>query len=184
MNINTLSDLCIDYLMKKQFHLFIIRTCNGCVNEWNWSAETLYLHLSAKDPVSLVGLYWIHEDWEDNHRIIKKSLPDESGYILDRYILYHGTKDQCIIDYGNTWGYAEKKLVQWGYMVSQVEDSAGISDDYPYIAEKEDKRYLAGDPLQLLGLVALIQEYGEQWRDAQVHRSFTVKPFSEDCFNE
>ena len=136
MNINTLSDLCIDYLTKKQFHLFIIRTCNGCVNEWNWSAETLYLHLSAKDPVSLVGLYWIHEDWEDNHRIIKKSLPDESGYILDRYILYHGTKDQCIIDYGNTWGYAEKKLVQWGYMVSQVEDSAGISDDYPYIAEK------------------------------------------------
>lgn len=51
MNINTLSDLCIDYLTKKQFHLFIIRTCNGCVNKWNWSAETLNLHLSAKDPI-------------------------------------------------------------------------------------------------------------------------------------
>lgn len=180
----TLSDLCIDYLTKKQLDLFLIRTYERGSNEWNWTAETLHLHLSAKDPVSLVGLYMIQEDWEENHRIRKESLPDESGYISDRYLLYHETKEKYIIDYGNTWRYAEKKLIQWGYEVVQVEDSVGFSDDYPYIAEKEDNRYLARDPLQLLGFVTLIQAYGERWRDAQVHRIFTVKPFSEDCFNE
>ena len=80
-----------------------------------------------------------------------------------------------IIDYPNTYRYAVYKLFQWGYEVSAVDDDAGFFDHAAvWIAEKDGKRYAAKDPLRLLGLVAMIQEYGEDWEHSGVARSFTL----------
>lgn len=45
-----------------------------------------------------------------------------------------------------------------------------------FIAEKDEKSYSATDPLRLLGLVAMIREYGENWARSDVSRSFSVEP--------
>lgn len=157
----TISDICIDYLVKKNFKLFIERTNDGCVNEWDWIAERTDLHLYATDPVRLIALYMIRENW------INKSKTDQ-GYVA------------CIVDYGNTCNYAVDKLVQWGYMVSIVDDSVEFSENCNlYIAEKNRKKYSATDPLRLLGLVAMVQEYGEKWAYSDVVRSFFIQPVKE-----
>lgn len=41
----TISDICIDCLVKNKFNLFIERTSGGSVNEWDWIAEWTDLHL-------------------------------------------------------------------------------------------------------------------------------------------
>ena len=80
-----------------------------------------------------------------------------------------------IIDYPNTYRYAVYKLDQWGYGVSVVDHDADFFDHAAvWIAEKDGKRYAAKDPLSLLGLVAMIQEYGEDWEHSGVARSFSL----------
>lgn len=82
-----------------------------------------------------------------------------------------------IIDYGNTHSYVAYKLVQWGYEVSVVDDDADFFEYHSvWIAEKDGKRYAAKEPLSLLGLVAMVQEYGENWEHSDVARVFSVQP--------
>lgn len=65
-----LSDICIDYLKKKNFELFI--TCDGNEREHiEWIAEREDLGLFASDPVRLAALYLIHDDW-----ISKREIPE------------------------------------------------------------------------------------------------------------
>lgn len=159
----TISDICIDYLVKNKFNLFIERTSDGSVNEWDWIAERTDLHLYATDPVRLIALYMIREDWLNQNKRHNQNKIAE-----------------CIIDYGNTINYAVHKLLQWGYVVSIVDDSVEFSENCNlYIAEKNKKKYSATDPLRLLGLVAMIQEYGEDWAYSDVARSFLIQPAKE-----
>ena len=276
----TISDICIDYLVKNSFKLYIERTSKGCVNEWDWIAERTDLHLCATDPVRLTALYMIHKDWTNKRKRCKTEETDgdyvsvfvgicESQELLDGYLnqdcsvfgkdfhilydekclmaiinpkksnnvekifeniaiweldllkqdyqdnldkpyntaiviknmKYEGEIDEIlndkfgyfkflgayprkeaeyIMDYGNTYDYAVDKLVQWGYMVSIVDDSVEFSENCNlYIAEKNKKIYSATDPLRLLGLVAVVQEYGEDWAYSDVVRSFTIQPETE-----
>lgn len=88
-----------------------------------------------------------------------------------------GTIRHTIADCGNTYCYAAYKLVQWGYAVSVVNDSADFFDYHDvWIAEKDKKRYAAKEPLSLLGLVAMVQEYGEDWEHSDVAHVFYVQP--------
>lgn len=66
----TLLDVCIDYLTKNNFDLFI--TCDGDERERiEWIAEREDLGLYASDPVRLVALYLIHDDWISNVEVPK-----------------------------------------------------------------------------------------------------------------
>lgn len=276
----TISDICIDYLVKNSFNLFIERTNGESVNEWYWIAERTDLHLYATNPVRLIALYMIHKDWINKRKRCKTEEADgdyvsvfvgicESQELLDDYLnqecsdfgtdfhilydkkclmaiinpqksndvekifenmairemdllkqdyqdnldklyntaiviknmKYEGKTDEIlndkfgyfkflgayptkkaeeIVDYGNTYKYAVDKLVQWGYMVSIVDDSVDFSENCNlYIAEKNKKIYSATDPLRLLGLVSMIQEYGEDWAYSDVVKSFTIQPAAE-----
>ena len=65
-----LSDVCIDYLMKQDFKLYI--TCDGSREDRvDWIAERDDLSLSASDPVRLAALYLIHDDWISNIEVPK-----------------------------------------------------------------------------------------------------------------
>lgn len=88
-----------------------------------------------------------------------------------------------ITDAGNTYRYAVYKLVQWGYMVSKVWDSTDFGGVCEWFAEKNGKTYSAKDPLRLLGLVTIIQEYGENWRYSDVTQSFLIKPIPGELDN-
>jgi len=281
----TISDICIDYLAKNHFKLFIERTYDDSENEWDWFAKRADWHLCATDPIRLVGLYIIREDWlerthyksvESNQEYVSvfagicksQELLDEymkkdyelldgnhscSAFEADFQILYdedcltaminsqksddverifenvevfktellkqdyRGSLDKSynvaiviknlkykgereevsnekfgyfkylgvypqinaeyIADGGNTWPPAVDKLVQWGYTVSIADDSVEFSEySNIHIAEKNEDKYLATDPLRLLGFVAMIQEYGEWWERSDVVKSFSVNP--------
>lgn len=282
----TISDICIDYLTKNSFNLFIERTSDGSENEWDWIAKKTDLHLHATDPVRLVALCMLGEDWinkrkhykneETNQRFVSvfvgicksQQLLDEyikqdyellsdnhnqSAFGADFNILYDdeclvtninahksnnveeifadlaffetdllkqdyqnnldktynvaiviknlkykgkrkeilndkfgyfkylGTYPQIIVQYiadaGNTYQYAVDKLIQWGYSISVGDDSVEFSEYCDMqIAEKNKKIYLATDPLRLLGFVAMIEAYGEDWAWSDVVRSFSVQP--------
>lgn len=162
----TISDICIDYLVKNNFKLFIERTGDGSVNEWDWIAKRADLHLYATDPIRLIALYMIREDWINEKKNCKSVESKIAEYIADA---------------GNTYRYAVDKLVQWGYAVSFGDDSAEFSEYCNiWIAEKNKGKYLATDPLRLLGFVAMIQEYGENWPRSDVVRSFSVQPAKEE----
>lgn len=60
----TLTDICINYLVKNNFQLSM--EPNNEMFEWEWKAECTDLTLYATDPVGLVGLYMIRDDWVSN----------------------------------------------------------------------------------------------------------------------
>lgn len=88
-----------------------------------------------------------------------------------------------IAEAGNTDRYAVYKLIQWGYMVFKVQDSADFGDSWEWLAQKDGKTYSAKNPLRLLGLVTIIQEYGEDWRYSDVPQSFSIKPIPGELDN-
>ncbi|GFI23509.1 hypothetical protein IMSAGC011_02298 [Lachnospiraceae bacterium] len=88
-----------------------------------------------------------------------------------------------IAEAGNTDKYAVYKLIQWGYMVSKVQDSVDFGDSWEWLAQKDGKTYSAKNPLRLLGLVTIIQEYGENWRYSDVPQSFSIKPIPGELDN-
>lgn len=285
----TLLDICIDYLVKNNFSLYIERTNDRSVNEWEWIAKRTDLHLYATDPIRLIALYMIQEDWINDSKYYKNGeIKDDyisvfvgicaSQELLDNYIYqeyellngnhicsafgadfhisydkeclmatlntkkssdveeifantavietnllkqdyphnldksynvaiviknvkhegkreeilnnkfgrfrflgaYRTQKTECIADAGNTCKYAVNKLNQWGYTVSETDDSVEFSGNCNiYIAEKNKKVYSATDPLRLLGFIAMIREYGEHWENCNVVRSFSIKPAKE-----
>lgn len=63
----------------------------------------------------------------------------------------------------NTFSPALQVLVGLGYTV-KVENEDENTSHNTWIAEKDGERYFAYDPLSLLGLQALGQARGEQWR--------------------
>ena len=285
----TITDICIDYLVKNNFRLFIECAGDGSVNEWDWVAKRTDLHLYATDPVRLIALYMIQEDWintrkqyqngetkedyvsvfvgicksqellddylyqeyelsEGNHicsafgadfhisydkeclmatlnsqksndvkeifanvavfetDLLKHDYQDNldkpyNAAIVIKNLKYEGKREEVlngefgrfrflgayrtktteyIADGGNTYNYAVDQLVQWGYTVSVTDDSVEFSDYCNiFTAEKNKKIYAATDPLRLLGLVAMIQEYGEDWYYSDVVRSFSIRPAKE-----
>ena len=150
----TLTDICIDYLVKNNFQLSI--EPNNEWSEWNWQAEREDLILYATDPIRLVALYMIRDDWVSDREVDKDYIP-------------------VIADDGNTYRYAVCKLVQWGYTVSRVEDSADFGV-YEWLAEKDGKTYSAEAPLGLLGFVTIMRAYGEDWTCSDVAKSFSINP--------
>jgi len=288
----TISDICIDYLIKNNFDLFIERTSDGSVYEWDWIAKRTDLHICATDPVRLVALYMIREDWINDRKYYKNGAANQnyvsvfvgickSQELLDEYIKqdydllngngicsafqadfqilydedcltaiinfqksndveeifaniavfetdllkqdyqdnldksynvaiviknlkYEGERKEIlndkfgcfkylgaypqitaayIADAGNTYNYAVDKLVQWGYTVSIGDDSVEFSGYCNLqIAEKNGEKYLATDPLRLLGFVAMIQEYGEKWSWGDVVKSFSVQPAKKEFY--
>jgi hypothetical protein len=61
---------------------------------------------------------------------------------------------------GNTMVPAYLTLLQKGYMIRQTR----IGDDEHWVAEKDDWRFGAEDPLSLLGIVAIHEVRGEAWK--------------------
>lgn len=56
---------------------------------------------------------------------------------------------------------------------------ADFMDEFMWIAENDEKKFSAVDPLRLLGLVTIIREYGESWDSVEVANTFLIKPIIE-----
>lgn len=288
----TLSDICIDYFVKNNFRLYIERAGDRSVNEWEWIAKRTDLHLYATDPIRLIALYMIQEDWINDEKYYKNGEIKEDyisafvgncqsqelleNYMYQEYELLNGSRicsafgfdfhisydkeclmatlnaqqsndvreifadiaviepslleqdyphnldksynvaiaikkmkyegkreeivndkfgrfrflgtyrtrpAECIADAGNTCKYAVSKLKQWGYTVSETDDSVEFSGECNIcIAKKDKKVYSATDPLRLLGFIAMIREYGEDWESCNVARAFSIKPVKEQFY--
>lgn len=99
------------------------------------------------------------------------------GGVDEQNSIDYGEKTTTVIvDAANTYKYAIYKLVQWGYTVSYVQDSADCNDLYEWLAEKDEKTYSAKNPLRLLGFITIVQEYGENWRHSDAAQCFSIKP--------
>ena len=70
----TLSNISIDYLIKKNFKIHIEYN----EYEFEWMAIRDDLHLYASDPVHLIALYIIQEDWAE-----KKPVPNYYKDLID-----------------------------------------------------------------------------------------------------
>lgn len=68
-----------------------------------------------------------------------------------------------ISDIQNTYDYALKKILEWGYDVFMVDESECLCDGVYYCAKKDNKVYLETTPTRLLGLLTIIEKYGEYW---------------------
>lgn len=65
----TLTDICIDFLVKNHFRLSMESASDGCPQQWDWAAKRADLYLYAIDPVELVALYMISDDWISDVKI-------------------------------------------------------------------------------------------------------------------
>ena len=78
--------------------------------------------------------------------------------------------------------YAISKLVDWGYHISVInenrDDSNGdfyFKNHFKWKAEKDGKTFTALDPLRLLGIVTIVQEYGDAWDRIDMPNFFSIK---------
>jgi hypothetical protein len=76
-----------------------------------------------------------------------------------------------LADAANTLVPAYLALLQRGFSVSRESGSSDDSEAW-WIAEDADRRFVAADPLALLGLVALYETRGSEWQasDEQIDR--------------
>lgn len=106
---------------------------------------------------------------------VKEITNEKFGY-FKFFGVYPLKRAEVIIDYGNTYRNAIYKLIQWGYKVSRVQESADFNAGMEWLAQKDQKIYTAENPLRLLGLITIIREYGENWEHSDVARTFSIKP--------
>jgi len=78
--------------------------------------------------------------------------------------------------------YAINKLVEWGYNISvanenrdDLKDDFYLKNHFIWKAEKDEKTFTALDPLRLLGIVTIVQEYGDAWDHIDVPNTFSIK---------
>lgn len=69
-----------------------------------------------------------------------------------------------LTDAGNTQNYALKKIYELGYTVSAVTESECLDDHMYYYAKKNGETYLETSPMRLLGLLTIIEKYGQDWK--------------------
>ena len=69
-----------------------------------------------------------------------------------------------LTDAGNTYNYALQKIYEWGYIVSVVTETESLDDHTYYYAKKNGKTYLETSPVRLLGLLTIIEKYGQNWK--------------------
>ena len=92
-----------------------------------------------------------------------------------------------ITDAGNTQNYALKKIYEWGYTVSAVTETECLDDHMYYYAKKNGETYLETSPVRLLGLLTIIEKYGQNWkqRKAIPHRySLQLNKIDYDSYEE
>ena len=92
-----------------------------------------------------------------------------------------------ITDAGNTQNYALKKIYEWGYTVSVVTETEYLDDHMYYYAKKNGETYLEKSPVRLLGLLTIIEKYGQNWkqRKAIPHRySLQLSEIDYDSYEE
>ena len=90
------------------------------------------------------------------------------------------TKKSCfyymgLVDQENTYNFAIDKLIQWKYEVFVIDRQAEFNKEYIWIAKKSGKSFSATDPLKLLAIVALYQEYGEEFYADKLHKDISNK---------
>ncbi len=69
-----------------------------------------------------------------------------------------------LTDAGNTYNYALKKIYEWGYVVLVITESESLDDHTYYYAKKNGETYLETSPVKLLGLLTIIEKYGQNWK--------------------
>lgn len=89
-----------------------------------------------------------------------------------------------IVNAGNTGNHALEVLKTKGYAVVVYPDTseAGLND---YWAVKDGRSFVGGDPMEVLGLVALWERFGDEWRDRAVpshHDALMQAAFPEDDY--
>ena len=100
---------------------------------------------------------------------------------------YPETSSNKINDNSEMDKYAVNKLVDWGYSISVTnENRDGFKEDFyfknhfKWKAEKDGKIFTALDPLRLLGIVTIVQEYGEAWDRIDLPNVFSIKFENQD----
>ena len=63
----TISNISIDYLVKKDFKIFINFNYDG--SRFQWTATRDDLNLYASNPAGLVALYMIRDDWTTKKQV-------------------------------------------------------------------------------------------------------------------
>jgi len=78
--------------------------------------------------------------------------------------------------------YAINKLAEWGYAISvanenrdDLKDDVYFKNHFIWKAQKDEKTFTALDPLRLLGIVTIVQEYGDAWDYIDVPNIFSIK---------
>ena len=78
--------------------------------------------------------------------------------------------------------YAISKLVDWGYHISVINENRDdfnkdfyFNNHFKWKAEKDGKTFTALDPLRLLGIVTIVQEYGDAWDRINIPNVFSIK---------
>ena len=80
-----------------------------------------------------------------------------------------------LVDQENTYNFAIDKLIQWKYEVFVIDRQAEFNKEYIWIAKKSGKSFSATDPLKLLAIVTLYQEYGEDFYADKLHKDVPNK---------
>ena len=66
-------------------------------------------------------------------------------------------------DSGNTGNHALKKIIELGYHISIINESAHFSEQLLFVAEKNNKIFLETNELRLLGIITIVEKYGNNW---------------------
>lgn len=78
-------------------------------------------------------------------------------------------------DAGNVRNHALKKIMELGYHVSIIDESACFPEQLLFVAEKNNKFFLEKNELRLLGVIMIVEKYGNNWsRKDNISHSFLL----------
>lgn len=79
-----------------------------------------------------------------------------------------------LADAGNTGNHALKKIIELGYRISIIDESAYFSG-LLFVAKKNKKFFLETNELRLLGVITIVEKYGNNWnRKDGISHSFLL----------
>ena len=79
-----------------------------------------------------------------------------------------------LADAGNTGNHDLKKIIELGYRISIIDESAYFSG-LLFVAEKNKKFFLETNELRLLGVITIVEKYGNNWnRKDGISHSFLL----------
>lgn len=137
-------------------------------------SDALNTHNYSIDILKKKGYSIFLKDEDEDYLLylVKKEIKFQSEDPLSLLSLVYLTENKLLIDEDRIDRYMDNYSA---YSIKVMHNDKGFNikildngDWYDWTASKGDRKFFASSPLKLLGLILMIEEFGENWQDIVV----------------